>query len=187
MKKLLLIIVLSLSLINSSQADDISSFEISGISIGDSLLKHYKKNKILNSINQTDYKSDKFTMVTMLAADEIYEILQFHFKKNDNNYIIHSISGQKSMSIESCLPERDKIFNQLKSLFKNTETIVLKKREHPGYKNSYSYSNYFQFENGDLIEIACYDYNDELNQTWADKLTISLDTKEFNKFLMTAY
>ena len=75
----------------------------------------------------------------------------------------------------------------LKFLFKNTEVIELDKRKHPGYKNSYSYSSYFKFKNGDVIEIACYDYNKKLNEKWADKFTISLDSHEFNKFLLTAY
>ena len=43
MKKLLAIIILSLCFITPSQADDIRDFQIEGISVGDSLLKFYKK------------------------------------------------------------------------------------------------------------------------------------------------
>ena len=55
MKKLLGILVLGLFLITPSLADDISDFEIEGISIGDSLLNHTKsvgvtKDYILNKI-----------------------------------------------------------------------------------------------------------------------------------------
>ena len=46
MKKLLGIVVLGLFLITPSQADDISDFEIEGMSIGDSLLDYFSESKI---------------------------------------------------------------------------------------------------------------------------------------------
>ena len=46
MKKLLAIVVLGLLLINPSQADDISDFQIDGMSIGDSLLDYISKKEI---------------------------------------------------------------------------------------------------------------------------------------------
>ena len=46
MKKLLAIIVLGLCFITSTYANDISDFQIEGISVGDSLLKHFKKSEI---------------------------------------------------------------------------------------------------------------------------------------------
>lgn len=188
MKKLLMIIILSLFFVTPSQADDIRDFEINGISIGSSLLSFYNKKEIKEGINiNNPYKSEEFLMVTLLSSDKNYEALQFHIKKNDKNYIIHSISGQNSMSLKPCLTERDKIFKELKGLFPNTKLLNLDKRDHPGYENSYSYSSYFQFKSGDLIEIACYDYSDLINKDYDDKLTISLDTKEFNQFLLDAY
>ena len=189
MKKLLLISFTYLCLIISIQADDIKNFQIEGISIGDSLLNFYSKKKINEGTNNNaTYKSDKFIMVTLLSPGNTYEGLQIHIKKNDENYIVHSISGQNSMALKACLLERDKIFEELKSLFPNTKVIKLNKRDHPGFENSYSYSSYFEFKSGDLIEIACYDFSDLINNDgWGDYLTISLDTKEFNKFLLNAY
>ena len=57
MKKLLGIIVLSLLLSVASKADDISNFEIEGISIGDSALDHFNINQIKN--NSWDYYKKK--------------------------------------------------------------------------------------------------------------------------------
>ena len=188
MKKLLAIIILSLSFITLSQADNIRDFQINGISIGSSLLSFYSKKEIKagTTINNP-YKSEEFLMITLPSSDKIYEALVFHIKKNDKNYIIHSISGQNSMSLKPCLMEREKIFKELKGLFPNTKLFNLDKRDHPGYENSYSYSSYFKFKSGDLIEIACYDFNNLLYKDSVDKLTISLDTKEFNQFLLRAY
>ena len=48
MKKISLIIVLSLCFTILSQADDIKDFQIEGISIGDSLLNYYDEKEIKN-------------------------------------------------------------------------------------------------------------------------------------------
>jgi len=171
-----------------AKSDDISDFQIDGVSIGDSLLDHYSEYEIKKAMNYPNqYNSDEFKMALFESKSKNYEAMQFHVKKNDNKYKIHSISGQTEMNLNSCLIKKKKVFADLKFLFKNTEVIELDKRKHPGYKNSYSYSSYFKFKNGDVIEIACYDYNKKLNEKWADKFTISLDSHEFNKFLLTAY
>ena len=39
-----------------------------------------------------------------------YEAMQFHVKKNDNKYKIHSISGQTEMNLNSCLIKKEKSF-----------------------------------------------------------------------------
>ena len=58
MKKLLVIIFLSLCLINSSQADDIRDFQIEGISIGDELKNHFSNN-VLSKVKKNGYTDSK--------------------------------------------------------------------------------------------------------------------------------
>jgi len=185
MKKLLAILVLILCFITPSQADDIRDFEIEGMSIGDSLLEFMSISEIEKSAETTKnvYKSNKFSMITLIMPNGNYGAVQFHIKKNDKNYKIYSVSGQRLMPIEACIKERDKAFKELKELFPYTKMKDFGKRKHPGYKDSYSHSIYFQFQSGDLIEIACYDYNDQIDKSAGDKLTISMDTREFNDFL----
>ena len=67
-----------------SKADDIRDFQIEGISVGDGLLKHFKKNVIKDGVPKNQpYSSDKFTYTDINPTDyEVYESLQFHFKKN---------------------------------------------------------------------------------------------------------
>ncbi len=188
MKKLLAIIILSLCFITPSQADDIRDFQIEDISIGDSLLDYYSEYEIKEGMNYPNqYNSDEFKLAAFSSKNKTYDAIHFHVKKNDKKYKIYSISGQIMMNLNSCLAKKKKVFADLKSLFKNTEKIELGKRKHPGYKNSYAYQSYFKFNNGDLIEIACYDYGKKLNEEFFDKFTISLDSYEFNKFLLTAY
>ena len=186
MKTLLTFFVLFFS--SSLLAEDISDFQIEGISIGDSLLDHYSEYEIKNGMNYPNqYNSDEFKLALFSLKNKNFDAMHFHVKKNDKKYKIYSISGQIEMNLNSCLAKKKKVFADLKSLFKNTEIIEVGKKKHPGYKNSYAYQIFFRFNNGDLIEIACYDFSKKLNEKWVDKFTISLDTKEFNKFLLTAY
>ena len=48
MKRLLLILILTLSMQSWTKADDIRDFQIEGMSIGDSLLDHFTKIEIKN-------------------------------------------------------------------------------------------------------------------------------------------
>ena len=61
MKVFLSVLVLIFSLESLTKADDISEFEIDGISVGDSLLNHYSKNEINEMLTKTvsGYKSKK--------------------------------------------------------------------------------------------------------------------------------
>ena len=54
MKRLLLILILTLSFQSWTKADDIRDFEIEGMSIGDSLLDYFSKDKIQLFINSDD-------------------------------------------------------------------------------------------------------------------------------------
>ena len=56
MERFLLIFILMLSFQTLTKADDISDFEIEGISIGDSLFDYYSKKELNNSIEIYKYK-----------------------------------------------------------------------------------------------------------------------------------
>ena len=58
MKRLLLILILTISFQSWIKADDIRDFQIEGMSIGDSLLDFYSKKKINKFYNYDDLPSD---------------------------------------------------------------------------------------------------------------------------------
>ena len=111
MKTLLTLFVLFFSA--SVYADDISDFQIEGISIGDSALdffseKHIKRNE------QDYYKDKKFTLVENVKLSfeyTNYDIVNFNYKTDDKNYIIHNISGKIDYdnNIDECLIKMDQI------------------------------------------------------------------------------
>ena len=99
MKKLL-ILLFSFFLLSSPSvfADDISDFEIEGISIGDSLLDHFSESEIKNNSKPKYY--DYIPNFSFLAIEienhssfEQYYGVQFHVKKNDKNFTIYAIAG----------------------------------------------------------------------------------------------
>ena len=168
-----------------TEADEINDLEIEGMSIGDSALDYFSEKKINSNIGEKQYKSDKFYYVNIEDSKkfENYEYIQFHFKKNDNKYIIHSISGNSKMEIKSCLNKQKEIYEEISKLFNDIKKYDAGKRKHPADESgkSFTYDMYFQFKSKDVITISCYDWSEKYSES--DKLLIAIDTKEFNDFL----
>ena len=97
MKKLstyLFLILFSFSA--TSFADDIRDFQIEGISLGDSALKHFNANEL--TILEEGYISKEFSTATVRSSSFTnYESLQISFKTGDNSWI-----NCKSSSRERC-------------------------------------------------------------------------------------
>ena len=108
MKRLLLILILTLSFQTLIKADDIRDFQIEGMSVGDSALDYFTK-KELNEYVADYYSSDKFSTSALYNNLVKYEYLQLSFKKNDSNYLIQDLSGTQSMKYLECVDELNKI------------------------------------------------------------------------------
>ncbi|MDB9743716.1 hypothetical protein OAB09_04510 [Pelagibacteraceae bacterium] len=93
MKKLLAIIALGLFLITPSQADDISDFQIEGMSIGDSLLDYLSEEEIKKIEKIYHYKSKKYYQIRIDKNINQYELATIHLKEKDKKYIINNIAG----------------------------------------------------------------------------------------------
>ena len=68
MKKILVILVLGLFLITPSQADDISDFQIEGISIRDSALKHFNANELTRRFKDLGLPPIVFVVINSIAS-----------------------------------------------------------------------------------------------------------------------
>jgi len=94
MKRLLLILILTLSFQTLTKADDIRDFEIEGMSIGDSLLDYFSKEKIKKEEKNAYIWKTKFLINGFKDTKfKTYEKVQFAYKKNDKKYIIHGLDG----------------------------------------------------------------------------------------------
>jgi hypothetical protein len=191
MKKLLLILIITLTFQNLTKADDISDFEIEGISIGDSATDYFDVNEI-NSWEKIFYPGDvKFFKVDTPDAVGDYDDMAFHFKKNDSKFIIYELSGGKYFKndISKCMEHKKKVNNDIKSITKNLE----KNSYRYYYKylekgESYADIDDFIFTNGDAIRLWCVNWSDlvEKNLNFTDNFSISLAPKEHSVWLNKA-
>ena len=91
MRVFIAVLVLIFTLQTPSQADDISDFQIEGMSIGDSALDYYSESKI-KANKKNFYKNKKISVTEIEINSESYDAIQIHFWSNDKTYKIISIS-----------------------------------------------------------------------------------------------
>ena len=172
----------------TSFADDISDFQIEGISIGDSLLDYMSENEILKEfeLGKDDYHwtDKKFANVYLYRASELYEYMSATVKKNDKKYIIHGLRGMIDyQNINKCFKKQTEIVDELSTIFKNTEKTKEEfKNSADSTGQSIVYANYFILSSGDEVEVTCYTFSEHVNSP--DGLDVGLATKEFVNWLV---
>jgi len=94
MKKIIIVFLFLFNLQSWTKADNISDFQIEGISVNDSALNFLTETFIKSEINTNGwYKDNKYFEITYPLENSIYEDISLTFKPNDKKYIIHQISG----------------------------------------------------------------------------------------------
>ena len=191
MKRLLLILILTLSVQTLSRADDIRDFEIEGMSVGDSLLDFFTEDLIKKEIALDDdgYKNKEYLNLWFDGDGKFktYQYLQVHIKSNDKNYIAQSIEGKiiYKDNIEDCYEKKKIIFNELKNIFP-TANVRHSKSKHqadPSGKSLTDTSYFFLSNNTGNIGVACYDWSKEFGKY--DNLKVFIDKPEFLNWLKT--
>ena len=188
MKKILFILILMLSFQTLTKADDISDFEIEGISLGDSALDFFTKKQIKDS----EYllgTSDKYLNSYFYKAEyENYDAVEFSYLKNDKNYIIKGLSGGITVTnLNDCKRKYNKINDSLKVFFSNSESLY-DEGIHPGdvsgkskyFRTSYQInpnSRYFE------IETSCIFYKGDAANKFTSNAGVTLKTDKMNDWL----
>ena len=170
-----------------SFADDISEYQIEGISIGDSLLDHLSKEEIITEIeinkSSYNYLNNDFGEVYLFGNFDTYDRLSFFVKPKDKHYTIYSISGGISYDdkLEECFAKQKEIEKEFSSMYKNAKKrkYSLKLTLDPTGE-SVTHNIDFTFDSGDFIEINCTKYKKSLKieNNWQDTLQVIIDTKE---------
>ena len=187
MKRFLLILILTLSFQSFTKADDISDFEIDGISIGDSLLEHMSEEDITKNIEDVyNYIDDKKFIVSGFITNNVssrYGVIQVTFKKNDDKYILYGVEGIiNPMSFSECLLTRQEVEKNINNLFKNYEKSGPDIIKHPVDQTGKSIVNQISFElDGNVVLIECYDFSEQVS--YPDSFMISAYSKELNEWL----
>ena len=184
MRIFLTVLILIFSLQLWTKADDISEFEIEGMSIGDSLLDYFNEEQIEK--NTKDYYSHKtnFPFVAVEIENhksfKQYYGVQFHIKKNDKNYKIYAISGYDYCinDINDCYNITEKIEKDFLNIFNNLE-IKREQIKHDKDKTGKSTVKriIFKTKNFDEIQINVFDW--DKNMPHSSNYDVSLKSIEY--------
>lgn len=188
MKKLFLFFILTLSFQSLTKADDISDFEIEGISIGDSALDHFSRSEIVNATKTYYPKSKKYYSVHIVIQSKNYDQVSFGVKDNDNNYIIVKVSGDKHF-IEKpslCLTKLEEVSKDFDKQFgKSNKRKYTHKFTTLDDGSSYSEVIDYSLNDNSAIRLWCnfFTKNTIKKRDLANGLTVSLDSDEWLTWL----
>lgn len=190
MRVFLSALILIFSLQSWTKADDITDFQIEGVSVGDSLLDYLSKELIENEKNSDSaYKDNEYFRVWYDGKGKFktYDYLQIHLKANDAKYIIQSLEGKiiYKDNIKDCYSQKNIIYNELKELFPTAKVKNVKSKHTADTSGkSLTDSTYLILPNDKgNFGVACYDYSKEFGKI--DNLKVFIDTAEFLKWLNT--
>jgi len=194
-KLLIYLLFILFSFQSWSSADDIRDFEIEGISIGDSLLDHFKI-KTIKSARKYTYKDNKFYSID-IWSDRFnqYAAIQFHLKKNDKKYIIQSLSGTlvfgqlgiyDSKSKDECKNKKKLIMNSVSNLFPNADVQSFDDvNSDDGYgQKALRSETYYTLDFGEVwIQCITWGKITKKKENLYDNLRFTLLTPDFIKFM----
>ena len=170
----------------SSWADDITDFQIEGMSIGDSLLDYMSKDEVISNDKKHYGENSKFFETQYNGKIDTYEYLLLHVKRNDPKYLIHMLRGVNIVHGKNeCLKIKNNIVKETKSLFKKSK-FREGNQKHYFYKNSTQYISQFDLKNKDMVRIECVIMHEEdlkIHGNIKDSLEVMIYTGEFRKWL----
>ena len=204
MKKLL-ILLFSIFFLSSPSvfAEDLSDFQIEGISIGDSLLDYMTEEEILNEIelNKNDYyylnEPNKYSEIYTNKNLQKYDSVSFFVKNSpageyitnkNEKYIIVTIRGliDYTEDFDGCIQTRNEIVEELSKLFPNTQKreVVFPHGADPSGNSMYDVV-YFDFDSGAQSEVSCTDLEESfrIKMKWVDNLSVAIKSKEIVSWL----
>tara|TARA_B100001758_G_C18150014_1_gene473529 strand:- start:54 stop:638 length:585 start_codon:yes stop_codon:yes gene_type:complete len=191
MKTLLTLCVLLFS--SSVVADDISDFQIEGMSVGDSLLDYMTEEEIKNEIRVNrymyNYLTDEFGEVYLFNEIKNYDYMSFFVKTDDKNYLIYGLRGViKINNLEKCLEKQNKLLSDSKEVIPNSEPEI-ENIDHPVDPTGKSkiYSKFIYLNSGDFIRVACNMFEKKLakKNNWNSGLTLFIGKEELEYWLRT--
>ena len=176
MKHFLIFFLLLFS--SSVFAEDISDFQIEGMSIGESLLDYYSEDFILE--NTKTYNTDgKFLYFEDYEGLKTYYAIAIIYKKNDNQYKIYSVTGAINYDdkIEECYQKQNEVMSELSNL------LNIKKWDGEpwkDYEGSYN-MKYKNLDTGENIQVYCSEWVEESNNF--DSLRVAINSQEAWKWI----
>ena len=192
MKFFLLNLILIFSFQSIVKANNVSDFEIEGISVQDSLLNYYSEEKIINSHKTIFPNSKNFYTIHLSVQSENYDQISIGVKNNDKRYIVYSIAGDKLYKEfpKKCLTKMKSIVTEFdKDLGTNNKNEYQHKYSTLANGQSYAEVVDYNFPNNSAIRVWCTFYTEEVINKYnvVNGLSVSIGTDKWFKFLNEAY
>ena len=169
MKIILSVLLLFLSFLSLTKAEDVMDFEIEGMSIGDSLLEYMEENKIIEEINDETisyyYNNDYVAISTWEIKNnfKIYDDVGVILKINDNKYEIYALEGtlymKENSDIKECYEKQNNITSDIKNSFNlniEPETYFIPKKQLKPHNISTKIID-FELNSGGVIRTICFE------------------------------
>ena len=195
MKKLLALLF-SLFLLSSTSvfADDISDFQIEGISIGDSLLDYMTEDEIMsNKLNYLAGERQYYVVGPGNLKIENFDSIEFYLKRNDKKFIIQFLTAFifSIKNIDDCKTIKTEIERNIESILSSANKVDYGTIAHTFDNSGKSKVIPTAFWlDSDFIRISCTIWSDEIkngNPDWSDSLSIDAGTDEVNQWFMDGY
>ena len=191
MKKLLLILLLSISQITS--ADELSDFEVLGMSIDDNLLNFITEDEILDEIDKRKTlnryshlkEPNKFLEITVPKQEkDLYDGAEVFIKNTiprDNT--IHGIRGYRYYieDFDACIKKRNQIAEILTNFFPDAKTGSLITEDKNKITDNFSIGNSER-----IIDVNCIDLEEtyRLKHNFKEGLEFVIRNKEFSDWAL---
>jgi len=181
MRVFVAILVLISSFQSLTKADDIRDFQIEGISIGDSALDYFSKDKLkISKVEDRNLKDTKYLKSCFNNYANTYDRLCIAYKKN----IINNIQGQvffKKENIEGCKKKQNEVDQELSSIFKNQDRKDWGELKLQSLKdiepNSYYHPITYTFKDSSRVQIGCYYFKN------SNRLKVLIYNAEYRKVI----
>lgn len=179
-------IILIFTLQSWTNADDISDFQIEGISIGDTALKILNRNEIMEEfkIGKDEYSwtDQKFTDLYSYTSNN-YDKLVMAVKRKDPEFIIYAITGQIDYKdINKCLKKQNEIEKTFDDMFSNTSKDKWTQK-HTQDKTGKSEVHWivYSLNTGDKVELVCFEMAKHMKQP--SGLDVGIVSAEYRNWL----
>ena len=183
MRIFIAVLVLIFSLQSWTKADDITDFEIEGMSVGDSLLDFMSKS-FIDKDKEAMFPNKKYLTSFYEHKSTQYDDIQIDFLANDSNYIIQGMEAKKYFpeDINGCLSKQKEISQSIIEIVgkQYQESSSPHRGDESG--KSINYFNAWWFDDGSTLQVYCTDWSKEM--ALIDELKVSTATKELNDFIL---
>ena len=197
MKLFLSVIILIFGFQSWTKADDVSEFEIEGMSIGESLLNFMSEKQITEALESEKAYFYENKFVTISSWDnrdkyETYDNVGIILKQDDSTYKIYGLEGlliNQDGNIDDCYKKQESIAKEILIVTGdkyNLKRWFLEKNRKTKEQLAVKYLD-FEIIDSDRkpISIVCFDINRSGDKY--TRLVVAVDSEEFDKYLDTVY